>query len=148
MKKIIFITLLCLVGNTTFAQTSEEVQKERAGYEQPYHPEEDGDMRINQLLKQARKEGKKVLVQIGGNWCVWCLRFNHLVTTTPELKQILNKKYIYYHLNYSPENKNEKALKKYGNPGEQYGYPAFLILSAKGEGYDPKKVKKFLQGRL
>ena len=69
---------------------------------------------------------------------------------------------IYYHLNYSPENKNEKAFKKYGNPGEQYGYPAFLILSAKGEvlftqksedledgkGYDPKKVKKFLQGRL
>ena len=91
MKKIIFIALLCWAGTTINAQSSEEVQKERAGYEQPYHPEEDGDMRINQLLKQAKKEGKKVLVQIGGNWCVWCLRFNHLVTTTPELKQILNK---------------------------------------------------------
>ena len=162
MNNFIFIVLLIWTGTTINAQTSEEVQKERASYEQPYHPEEDGDMRINQLLKQAKKEGKKVLVQIGGNWCVWCLRFNHLVTTTPELQQILNKKYIYYHLNYSPENKNEKAFKKYGNPGEQYGYPAFLILSAKGEvlftqksedledgkGYDPKKVKKFLQGRL
>ncbi len=50
----------------------------------------------------------------------------------------------------------KRLLKKYGNPGEQYGYPAFLILSAKGEvlftqksedledgkGYDPKKSKE------
>ena len=162
MKKIIFIALLCWAGTTINAQSSEEIQKERTGYEQPYHPEEDGYMRINQLLQQAKKENKKVLVQIGGNWCVWCLRFNHLVTTNPELKKILNKKYIYYHLNFSPENENEKAFKKYGNPGVQYGYPAFLILSSKGEvlftqksedledgkGYNPKKVKKFLQGRL
>ena len=94
MNNFIFIVLLIWTGTTINAQTSEEVQKERAGYEQPYHPEEDGDMRINQVLKQAKKEGKKVLVQIGGNWCVWCLRFNHLVTTPPELKQILNKTYI------------------------------------------------------
>jgi len=48
------------------------------------------------------------------------------------LKKILDKKYIYYHLNYSPENKNEKAFAKYGNPGEKYGYPAFLILDKHG----------------
>ena len=73
MKKIIFIALLCWTGTTINAQSSDEVQKERAGYEQPYHPEEDGDIRINQLLKQAKKEGKNVLVQIGGNWCVYLL---------------------------------------------------------------------------
>ena len=90
------------------------------------------------------------------------MRFNHLVTTDPELKAILEKKYLYYHLNYSPENKNEKAFAKYGNPGEKYGYPAFLVLDKKGyllatrktedmeaiNGYDKEKVKKFLQGRL
>ena len=79
----------------------------------------------------AKKDNKKILIQIGGNWCVWCLRFNHLVTTDPELKAILEKKYLYYHLNYSPENKNEKAFAKYGNPGETYGYPAFLVLDTK-----------------
>jgi hypothetical protein len=85
-----------------------------------------------------------------------------LVTTDPELKKILDKKYLYYHLNYSPENKNEKAFAKYGNPGEKYGYPAFLILDKKGnilstrktedmeenKGYNKEKVKKFLLGRL
>lgn len=162
MKNLIFIALLCWGGMTAWAQSSEETNKERAGYEQPYHPEEDGDKRISELLKQAKKERKKMLIQIGGNWCIWCLRFNHLVTTNPELKTILDKKYVFYHLNFSPENKNEKAFAKYGNPGVQFGYPAFLILNAKGEvlftqksedlesgkGYDTKKVKKFLQGRL
>ena len=125
MKNLIFIALLCWGGMTTWAQSSEETNKERAS-------------------------------------CIWCLRFKHLVTTTPELKSILDKKYIFYHLNYSPENKNEKAFAKYGNPGAQFGYPAFLILSPQGEvlytqkseelesgkGYDLKKVKKFLLGRL
>ena len=94
MKNLIFIALLCWGGMTAWAQSSEETNKECAGYEQPYHPEEDGDKRISELLKQAKKERKKVLVQIGGNWCIWCLRFNHLVTTNPELKTILDKKYI------------------------------------------------------
>jgi len=63
---------------------------------------------------------------------------------------------------YSPENKNERAFAKYGNPGEKYGYPAFLILDKRGnilsirktedmeegKGYNKTKVKKFLQGRL
>ena len=74
----------------------------------------------------------------------------------------MDKKYLYYHLNYSPENKNEKAFAKYGNPGEKYGYPAFLILDKKGnilttrktedmeenKGYNKEKVRKFLLGRF
>ena len=59
MKKIIFIALLCWAGTTLSAQSSEEIQKERTGYEQPYHPEEDGYMRINQLLQQAKKKTRK-----------------------------------------------------------------------------------------
>ena len=154
---------MCIGQPFIWGQTqAEEVAKEKAALPKPYNTEEDGLAKIEELLVECQKQNKKLLIQIGGNWCVWCLRFNHLVTTDKELKKILDKKYIYYHLNYSPENKNEKAFKKYGNPGEQYGYPAFLILSAKGEvlftqksedledgkGYDPKKVKKFLQGRL
>ena len=54
MKNLIFIALLCWGGMTAWAQSSEETNKERAGYEQPYHPEEDGDKRISELLKQAK----------------------------------------------------------------------------------------------
>ena len=38
MKKIIFIALLCWAGTTINAQSSEEIQKERAGYETTLSP--------------------------------------------------------------------------------------------------------------
>lgn len=163
ISRLFLIALLCIGQPIAFAQsTPSEVAQEKETLAKPYNPEEDGLEKINELLKQAKKKNKKLLIQIGGNWCIWCLRFNHLVTTDPELKKILDKKYLYYHLNYSPENKNEKAFAKYGNPGEKYGYPAFLILDKKGnilstrktedmeenKEYNKEKVKKFLLGRL
>ena len=148
MRQLFLIALLCIGQPFIWGQTqAEEVAKEKAALPKPYNTEEDGLAKIEELLVECQKQNKKLLIQIGGNWCVWCLRFNHLVTTD---------------LNYSPENKNEKAFAKYGNPGEKYGYPAFLILDKHGnllatrktedmeesKGYDRIKVKKFLQGRL
>ena len=163
ISRLFLIALLCIGQPIAFAQsTPSEVAQEKETLAKPYNPEEDGLEKINELLKQAKKKNKKLLILIGWFWCIFCLLFNHLVTTDPELKKILDKKYLYYHLNYSPENKNEKAFAKYGNPGEKYGYPAFLILDKKGnilstrktedmeenKGYNKEKVKKFLLGRL
>lgn len=125
----------------------------------PYHPEENAEARIAELTAQAKKENKNIMIQAGGNWCIWCLRFNNYVQTTPELKKLVDDNYIYYHLNYSPDNKNEKIFAKYGNPGDKYGYPVFIVLDKdgkqihtqdssvleEGKGYSLDKVKKFLK---
>ena len=92
--------------------------EEKARLGKPYHPEENAEEKIAELVKLARKENKNILIQAGGNWCIWCLRFNNFVQETPELKEIVDKNYLYYHLNYSKENKNEKVFTQYGNPGE------------------------------
>ena len=60
MRMYIFMALLCCTTTGVFAQNSEEINQERAKYEQPYRPEEDGDKRITELLKQAKKERKKL----------------------------------------------------------------------------------------
>lgn len=132
---------------------------EQAKLPKPYHPKENAEQKISELVKQAQKENKNIIIQAGGNWCIWCLRFNHFVHTEPRLKAILEKNYLYYHLNFSPENKNEKIFAKYGNPGEQYGYPVLLVLDKNGtlihtqetgqlekdKGYDIEKVHDFFQ---
>lgn len=134
-------------------------QAEMSKLVKPYHPQEDAEAKIAQLVKQATAENKNIILQAGGNWCIWCLRFNDFVHTTPELKEILDKNYLYYHLNYSPENKNEKVFAKYGNPGEQFGYPVFVVLDKTGKqihtqdsavleenkGYSFTKVKEFFE---
>lgn len=181
MKKIAIIAFLGL-GVLGFAQTTNKPQEERKGdnallvktdhaeldakkkaaeekakLPKPYDPKADAQKDINNLIAQAKKEGKNIIIQAGGNWCIWCLRFNNFVQSTPELKEIVDKNYVYYHLNYSPDNKNEKVFAQYGNPGEKFGYPVFIILDKngkmikvqqsdvleEGKGYSKDKVKDF-----
>ncbi len=142
---------------TATAAKKQKSDAEKAKLPKPYHPEENAEAKIDALVKQAKLEHKNVMIQAGGNWCIWCLRFNNYVQTTPELKQLVDENYIYYHLNYSPENKNEKIFAKYGNPGEKFGYPVFIVLDENGKqihtqdsavleegsGYSLQKVKDF-----
>ena len=95
---------------TIAAEKKKAAEAEKAKLPKPYHPEENAEAKIAELVKQAQAENKNIILQAGGNWCIWCLRFNNYVQTTPELKKIVDDNYIYYHLNYSPENKNEKIF--------------------------------------
>jgi len=131
--------------------------EEKAKLPKPYHPEANAELDIKNAVALAKKEHKNVLIQAGGNWCIWCLRFNNYVQQTPELKKLVDDNYIYYHLNWSPENKNEKVFASYGNPGDKFGYPVFIVLDENGKqihtqdsavleegsGYSLTKVKEF-----
>lgn len=122
-----------------------------------YNPYANVQKDVAAALIKAKKEKKHVLLQIGGNWCVWCYRFNSFVQTDSTLKKILDNNYVVYHLNYSPENKNLDYLKKLGFP-QRFGFPVMVVLDAdgnrlhtqdssqleKGYGYDKDKVRNFL----
>lgn len=139
------------------AAKKKAAKEEIAKLPKPYNDKEDAEAKIAEVVKQAKAENKNVMIQAGGNWCIWCLRFNNYVQTTPELKEMVDKNYVYYHLNYSPENKNEKVFAKYGNPGEKFGYPVFIVLDGNGKqihtqdsavledgkGYSLEKTKEF-----
>ena len=97
-----------------------------------YNPYENVDSALKIVLTQAKKENKHVFVQIGGNWCIWCARFNDFVTKDAKLDSAMNKNFIVYHMNYSPENRNPAVLKKFGYP-QRFGFPVFVMLDAKGK---------------
>jgi thioredoxin-related protein len=146
------------VASPTVAEKKKALELEKSKLIKPYHPEEDANAKMNELLERAKAEDKNIIIQAGGNWCIWCLRFNQFVQDNPELKDIADGKLLYYHLNWSPENKNEPLFEKYGNPGEKYGYPVFIVLNKmgdvlqiqessvfeEGKGYSKEKVRDFL----
>lgn len=152
------LALALLLSGVALSQTAEvSVSSEKNKLPKPYRPEEDAQAKINELMLQAKKENKNIILQAGGNWCIWCLRFNHFLMTTPELQEMVKENYLYYHLNYSKENKNEAVFSKYGDPGKKYGYPVFIVLDADGQllhvqesgsleaskSYDIEKVMQF-----
>jgi thioredoxin-related protein len=96
-----------------------------------YKPAEDASEMIAQAVKKAGNEGKHVFIQIGGNWCVWCARFNDFTNSDKTIDSLIKADYIVYHLNYSEENKNKEILAKYKFP-QRFGFPVFLVLDGKG----------------
>lgn len=123
-----------------------------------YNPNDDAQQKIDSCISKAKKENKFILLQIGGNWCVWCIRFESLTQKNEAIKKILMDNFIVYHLNYSKENKNESILANLDFP-QRFGFPVFVILNKNGErihtqqsdfleennsGYDIKKVENFL----
>ena len=149
MKKII-VVVFCLISHLSHAQT--ETNK-------LYNPDADAAKDIKAAIKKAKAENKYVLVQGGGNWCKWCLEFARFSKADPKIDSVINASFVWYHLNDSKENKNEKVFAKYNYP-QRFGYPVFIILDGKGKrihtqnseyledgkkGYDQKKVQTFLE---
>jgi thioredoxin-related protein len=141
-----FFIYLCLL-----ASIGAQAQRPRL-----YNPAADAAKDVAALLVRAKEENKNVLLQIGGNGCVMCYRFNAFVQTDTALKKLAEENYIIYHLNHSRENKNERYLKTIGAP-QRSGLPAFAVLDTagqllhtqsgtelqRGNGYDTDKVKTF-----
>lgn len=149
MKKIM-IMALCMVTYICHAQTEEN---------KLYHPDADAEKDIAAAIKKARTEKKYVLVMGGGNWCSWCIEFERFCKADPKIDSVINSAFVWYHLNYSKENKNEKEYARYGYP-QRFGFPVFIILNEKGErihtqnseyledgkkSYDRRKVQAFLE---
>ena len=150
MKKTILVVLFSLISSgVIFSQT-----------EKPklYHPEANAKADIAAAVSKANAEGKHVLLQIGGNWCSWCIAFDKQVKETENLKTLLNENYIAYHLNYSKENYNEDILAELGYP-QRFGFPVFVILDGngmrlhtqnsvyleEGKGHGEKKITEFFK---
>jgi thioredoxin-related protein len=146
-KTLLLIAIITLLMVDLNAQTSEV---------KLYNPDADAKTDIQNIVTKANAEGKHVLLQIGGNWCSWCVRFNKKVTENDTLKNALKENYITYHLNYSKENWNEELLADLGYP-QRFGFPVFVVLDGKGnrlhtqssvyleedKGYSTEKVLEF-----
>lgn len=122
-----------------------------------YNPEADVASAISKGLVRAKAEHKHLFLQVGGNWCPWCLKFHKLCSEDQDIKALFGKNYIWILVNYSKENKNLAELKKLDYP-QRFGFPVFVILDSngkrihtqnsayleEGDGYSKKKFIDFL----
>lgn len=142
------LIILMLLGCQVYGQVEKKL----------YDPSLDGMKQIDEAISKAKATGKHVLVQYGGNWCPWCIKFDAFCKADTEITKIIDDNYVSIKLNYSPENKNEASNVFLGNP-TRFGFPVFVIIDGKGkvlhiqdsallesgQGYDQKKVAGFMK---
>lgn len=120
-----------------------------------YNPDADAKAEVAAAIIKAAAEGKHVFVQVGGNWCPWCVRFHKMATEDAKLDSLIHANYEVVKVNYSKENYNKEILASFGYP-QRFGFPVFVILDEKGnvlhiqdsgylekdKGYDTEKVER------
>ncbi|MFZ1728552.1 MAG: thioredoxin family protein [Bacteroidota bacterium] len=142
------ISLLLLCAASTYAQESKV---------QLYDPSANASGELRAAISYASATGKHVLVQVGGNWCPWCVKLDKLMNSDSRIDSLMNADYVLIRVNYSKENTNLDVLERLENP-QRFGFPVLLVLDSAGQrlhtqdsgllekdgSHDPGAVYRFL----
>jgi len=122
MIKVFFFFALLLTTNSILGQTKESIEK----FDPARNPFDD----LKSAVELAKESNKRIILDVGGEWCIWCHRIDAFMHNTEEIKSLLDKNFIILKINFSKENKNEKFLSQY--PLIE-GYPHFFVLDTDGK---------------
>lgn len=120
-KRLFFV--LALFASVLFGCQSDPVG---------YNKEADAMAALDKAVQEAQNRQCNVLVQVGGEWCGYCVRLNQFLNQDAELLKILKEQYVWLHVYYGKDNKNEEAIARLGDP-TGYGFPVIVLLSPDGE---------------
>ena len=122
----------------------------------PFDPSRDSFKDLEAAKALAKQTGRRIILDVGGNWCPWCMRLHATWEANPELKAMRDKHFVFVLVNFSKESRNEAFLKNYPKVA---GFPHLFVLDAdgkllqsqdtgvleEGKGYSTAKLAKFLE---
>jgi dienelactone hydrolase len=94
-----------------------------------YDPGRDPFADLETAIERAQAEGKRILIDVGGTWCVWCSILDSYIEEHPAVAEKLRANYVVVKVNFSLENRNEPFLSRYP---EIPGYPHIYVLDSDG----------------
>ena len=120
-----------------------------------FEPSRDAAKDVATAVATAKAQGKRVLVDVGGEWCAWCHILDRFIEHNSDVRALRDANYVWVKVNWSRENKNEAFLSAYPRIN---GYPHLFVLDGdrklvhsqetdvleQGRGYDKAKFLAFL----
>lgn len=105
----------------------------------PYDEKADADRQVAAAKAQAAREGKTLLIDLGGNWCPDC-RVLAGVMALPEVQAFIRKHYVMVMVDVGRFDRNAQIPRQFGVTTLK-GVPALLVV-------DPKTGKLLNKDRL
>ncbi|MFA5832184.1 MAG: DUF255 domain-containing protein [Bacteroidota bacterium] len=119
MKRLLFVMLVITLSSTVLAK------------DLPWK-------KFNAGISEAKKSGKKVLIDVYTDWCKWCKTMDTVTYKDKKIKAYLEKNYVLIKLNAEGNEQITYSGQKM-SPGEFAqgmrvdGYPATLFMKTNGE---------------
>lgn len=155
MKNFTLILMVFLFGAATaFAQTAVSTTTtsaaDKAKYEALLARREKFDAARNpavdlqSAIARAQKEHKRIVLDVGGEWCVWCRRMDVFLMQNSALEKLQKKNFVWLKINMSEENENKPFLSAY--PATT-GYPHLYVLEKDGTLLKSKNTSELEDGK-
>ncbi|NIM47777.1 MAG: DUF255 domain-containing protein [Gemmatimonadales bacterium] len=94
-----------------------------------YDPSRDPSKDLSRAIERAEAEGKRIIIEVGGQWCSWCHILDAFVRENKVVARKLRDSFVVLKVNFSSENRNREFLSRY--PRAQ-GYPHIYVLESDG----------------
>jgi thiol:disulfide interchange protein len=94
-----------------------------------FDPTRDAAADVAHALERAKASGRRVLVDVGGEWCSWCHVMDAFFASDAEARALRDASYVWVKVNWSPQNRNEAVLSRWP---KVKGYPHLFVLAADG----------------
>ena len=99
---------------------------------QPYDEAANADAQVAAAFARAQKSHKRVLIDLGGNWCVDCLVLTNFVRL-PEMHRFVEAHYEVVLVDVGRFNRNLQIPARFGITKRLEGVPALLIATPDGK---------------
>jgi thioredoxin-related protein len=110
-------------------------------YSVRYDPDRDPFADGRQAIKLATASQRRILIEVGGNWCGWCRALQRMQKHHRDIQQQLHDSFVLLKVNVSDENKNEAFLSAF--PKLQ-GYPQLYISDGDGKVLHAQDASEFV----
>jgi len=126
-----------------------------------YDEAADAKADVAAAVAKARKDKKRVLVTLGGNWCGWCRALDRTFTQDEKVAAAIARSYVPVKVDVGRMNRNLDLTASWGADVKK-GVPLLVVLDGKGKavkvqdtesleagkGHDPEKILAFLAANV
>ena len=136
MTKHLFLIVLYLLPPVISAQT------QLPAYSQGYDPARDPFADGRAALKLARETNRRVIIEVGGDWCSWCHVLNKFLAENHKIREQLHQHFVILKVNVSDANDNAEFMAGFPKP---LGYPHMYITESDGRIIYSKDTAELLE---
>jgi thiol:disulfide interchange protein len=131
MKLLTWFIRMAIVAAITLSALAMQTAHGQSKYTPvtKYDPKRDADQDIRDATAEAKRSNRRVLLEVGGEWCSWCHTFDNFFEAHPDLVMLREKNFVTVKINFSEENPNKEVLARYAPIP---GYPHVFVLDADG----------------
>jgi thiol:disulfide interchange protein len=119
-----------------------------------FDPNRNADADIQAAIAEAQRTGKRIILDVGGDWCPYCHQMDKFFLEQPAIRELRDRNFVTVAIYYGRDKKNSEALSRYS---KVLGVPHFFVLDRNGKllhsqhmldlrlggSYDPPKMKQF-----